>query len=57
MKNHGCIKKTEIDWRGAFESVYPLMNPKYLNDNHLWDGEWAEKLPKTNKQTNLFDEL
>jgi hypothetical protein len=21
----------------------PFMCPKYLTDNHLWDGEWLEK--------------
>jgi len=57
MKDYGVIERTEITIYGIETVRYPLMNPKYLNDNHMWDGEWLKKLPKKNQQTSLFDEL
>jgi hypothetical protein len=32
------------------KSQLPFMCPKYLTENHLWDGEWLE--PKYNKNNN-----
>ena len=29
----------------------PFMDPKYLTENHLWDGEWLEE----NKNNNSFE--
>jgi len=57
MKDYGIIQRTEITIHRAETVRYPLMNPEYLTENNLWDGEWLEKLPKKNKQTRLFDEL
>lgn len=57
MKDYGVIERTEITMHKIETVRYPLMNPKYLNQNDLWDGEWLEKLPKKNQQTSLFDEL
>ena len=57
MRDYGVIEKTEVSMFGLQTVRYPLMNPQYLTENNLWDGEWLEKLPKTNEQLNLFNGL
>jgi hypothetical protein len=35
---------------GISRNQLPFMCPKYLTENHLWDGEWLEpKYSKNNK--------
>tara|TARA_R110001592_G_scaffold248891_1_gene511294 strand:+ start:282 stop:470 length:189 start_codon:yes stop_codon:yes gene_type:complete len=46
-KESDYIKKTEWYYGEPVTVFYPLLSPKYLTDNDLWDSSWLkEKYPE-----------
>jgi len=48
MKDYGYIEKYEFvgKYSGVYKFIYPLMCPKYLTDNQLWDDGTADTVKK-----------